>query len=266
MSIQVLCTIILYALWWSKPLDVNEPIKILLKKLSTDTSTDPIMPIPEPWELVPEEKKSDYALLEENVGEGNFFTISTPGCLTSVRAKAYFDLMEHVVHSRDERFDLQDLGGLPLFAEGMIIISIGVLHACAWRSYFPSDLERWLWRGSSIAMCVFPGALGLILSRTKYQHDLLVVLWKRQFAERGFWDWAVDAVHAIRGICVRHSRNHKSSLWFHLHYFLVSVCLFFILSYAFSVMFITVEAYISLRDLPKGSFLTPRWTDFWPHL
>lgn len=265
-SIQVLCTIIITALWWSKPLNVNEPIKIRLQKLTTDPSTDSITPAHDPWELVPEEKKTDFALLEEHVGEGNFFTISTPGSLTSVRAKAYHDMMEHVIHSRDEQFDLENMGGLPLFAEGMLILSIGALHAGAWRSHFPSDVERWLWQGSSIAMCVFPGALGIILSQTEYQHDLLVVLWKRQFSKSGFWDWAVDAIKAIRGICVRHSREHESTLWFYFHCLLILVCLLFILCYAFSVMFITVEAYISLRDLPKGSFLTPRWTDFWPHL
>lgn len=262
--IQVLCTIILYTLWWSKPLDVNDPIKISLEKAPADKSRD--TPNYGQWELVLEEEKDENYFSESELGKRNFFILSTPACLTAVVGKAYHDMMEYIVHSNYHESQSQESGWLPLFVEGMLITTIGVLHAAAWNVHFPSDVELWLWRGSSIAMCVFPFGPGIIVSKTNYQHDLVVLLWKMQFEKKGFVNWIMQTLRAVHGICVKHGEAGGSIRYVYLHYMLILVCLFFVSCYAFSVMFITVEAYISLRSPPDGSFLTPKWTDYWPHL
>ena len=48
---------------------------------------------------------------------------------------------------------LRDMSG---FVMGMIVwfvsMAYGGLHATAWNGYFPSQVEMWLWRGSSVCI------------------------------------------------------------------------------------------------------------------
>lgn len=256
-GIQVLCTIIVCALWWSKPLDVNEPIPIVLQKDSAGKCEKPSLDLSE---FDSEDTKTTELLLHGNAQEQSFITLQPLACLTAVRAKAYHDLVLSVVHPSTCGFVKSTWR--PLLAEGLLIFTTGALHALAWNLHFPSDLELWLWRWASIAMCVFPWALGIIIWWTQYHRDLMVVIWKMQFGVRGYWRCIADALHAIHDTCVRHGKDS----WFGVfrHYVLVLVCLILLFCYGFAVLFITAEAYISLRNPPDGAFLTPMWVDYWP--
>lgn len=241
-TIQVLCTILLYTLWWAKPLDVNEPIKITLSESTFPSSG-----------LIP-----GYNLFE-GTEEPEHFTMITPPCLAAVRSKVHVDMLLYIIPRAED-----ELQWLYLFMEGMLIFTIGALHAAAWNVHFPSNLELWLWRGCSIAMCVFPWAIGAILLPTEYVQELLGVLWKMQYMKIGFWDWSLRAFSSVHGICKRQAKKHGD--WIFLHHVRIWICVLFIICYAFSVLFITGEAYASLRSPPEGSFLTPVWSDYWPHL
>lgn len=259
-GIQVICTIIVCALWWSKPLDVNDPIPIVLQK---DFAGNWERPSLAPSDFDPEDLKTTESLLLGNVQTQSFITLQPPACLTAVRAKAYHDLVMPIVHPSACGF-VKKSAWRRLLAEGLLIFTTGALHALAWNLHFPSDPELWLWRGSSVVMCVFPWALGIILYWTQYHRDLMVVIWKMQFGVRGYWRCISDALHAIHDTCVR--RGKDSWLGVFRHYVLVLVCLILLSCYGFAVVFITVEAYISLRNPPDGAFSTPMWVDYWPRL
>lgn len=74
-GIQVLCTIIVCALWWSKPLDVNDPISIILQKESAGTWEKPSFA---QSDFEPEDMKTTEMLLGGNVQAQSFITLEPP--------------------------------------------------------------------------------------------------------------------------------------------------------------------------------------------
>lgn len=189
--IQVLCTILLYTLWWAKPLDVNEPIKIFVPRHAFPSSADPDLGEGLRCNL------SGYDLFE-SLGEQKHFTLPRSRQGKGPRRHVYL-------------YHPPSRGGsqwLYLFMEGMLIFTIGALHAAAWNVHFPSNFKLWLWRRCSIAMCAFPWAIGAVLSRAEYGSELLAVLWKMQSTKIGFWDWGWRAIGLVHGICKRQAKNH----------------------------------------------------------
>ena len=114
----------------------------------------------------------------------------------------------------------------------------GGLHATAWNEYFPSTIEQWLWRSSAIYIG-FCGGLWIVINYTAQKWAPL----------NRFWDGWVDGKKG----------------WLHnaLIGTLVATCgLAFILARAYIVL----EAFVSIRALPRAAYETPRWSQILPHL
>jgi len=104
-------------------------------------------------------------------------------------------------------------------------------HATAWSSHFPSNTERWIWRGS----CMWIAAGFPCASVSLHVFDLMInKLPELLLCIIGF------------GYCAL---------------YMLGIAL-----YGIARLFIVVEAFISIRSLPIGSFKTVNWLEYWPHV
>ena len=115
----------------------------------------------------------------------------------------------------------------------------GVLHALAWNSFFPSTYEQTLWRVSAafIASC-----------------SMFAAIW---FTVDNIIRWMSDGSLSLRKICYPFYLN-MPLLW-------ESLLVILPLTYLVARIYLLVESFISLRDLPSAAYQTPNWTQLIPH-
>jgi hypothetical protein len=120
----------------------------------------------------------------------------------------------------------------------------GGAHAAAWNTHFPSSTEQLLWRICSITVLTMVFFFLLLTSLIKLLGRLLAEV-KEQPSSM------LDAfLLFLKGI---------------IQIFSNLLLLGAILFYVFARAFLVVEAFLSVRSLPKGSFETVPWSDYWPH-
>ncbi|KAF2428641.1 hypothetical protein EJ08DRAFT_555758, partial [Tothia fuscella] len=117
-------------------------------------------------------------------------------------------------------------------------IAYGSIHTAAWNAHFPSTVEKWLWHSSSIFVA-FSGAVWV------------------------FINLVARVVPAIDALWLRFLRRQT---YFITDFVIISLCVICGISYIFSRAFLVVEAFNSLRELPKSAYDTPSWTQVLPHL
>ncbi|KAL8372196.1 hypothetical protein RB595_001813 [Gaeumannomyces hyphopodioides] len=111
------------------------------------------------------------------------------------------------------------------------------IHAATWNDYFPSEAEKWMWR-SSASYITFCGGLWVML-------NFLVARFRRL---NQFWEHWMDG---------------KKPLWQSL--LLGAVVFICGLGLVLARVFIVVEAFISVREMPESAYRTPEWSDMIPH-
>ncbi|KAI0443008.1 hypothetical protein F4803DRAFT_517116 [Xylaria telfairii] len=105
------------------------------------------------------------------------------------------------------------------------------IHLSAWRYHFPTETEMWLWRASSLTIAgVLPTTLFL----------LTIILWisRRDISDPPM----VLAVCSVSGLSL------------------------LVLVYVAARFFLFIEAFISVRQMPIGVFVTMQWSDYIPHI
>ena len=112
-----------------------------------------------------------------------------------------------------------------------VSILFGAMHCIAWYYEFPSSLERWWWRISSITVSVIPLFILLVFT----------VLWKMGVSSR------------------LSTRTHGSVIFHILH---VS----FVLPYIISRFVLLIFPLIALRALPSGAYAELNWATIIPHI
>lgn len=117
-------------------------------------------------------------------------------------------------------------------------IAFGAVHVAAWNEYFPSLIEKWLWRSSSLYLA-WAGSVWLTIC-------FLGTISKRFLA---IWDTCLTG-RAGTGVYVC----------------LVPVCTICGLAYAFARVFLVVESIVSLREMPPKMYWNPNWPQVIPHL
>jgi hypothetical protein len=134
---------------------------------------------------------------------------------------------------------LRGTGGLVM---GMVLwfasMAYGGVHIAAWNDYFPSTVEAWMWRSSSIYITA-SGFLWLMINLLAQLSKPLDAYWDRVLALQAHW-----TSYLILG----------------------SLCFVCGTAYAFARIFLVVEAFISIRQLPVAAYGTPDWTQIIPHL
>ena len=134
---------------------------------------------------------------------------------------------------------LRDMSG---FVMGMVVwfasMAYGGLHATAWNGHFPSSVEMWLWRASSI--CIAGSGLTWILINMLARISKgFKAYWREVESLRAHWISLVG-LGSLATLCG--------------------------LAYLLARIYLVVEAFISLRNLPVAAFDTLQWTQLVPHL
>ncbi|RPA71409.1 hypothetical protein BJ508DRAFT_382043 [Ascobolus immersus RN42] len=171
--------------------------------------------------------------------------------------------------------------------EVIFLLILSGAHIAAWNSYFPTQLEKYLWRASSIGLSACPLGLAFITAFTNFHRSLILALWnftesnnvvfgifdpKRVVMEAAnfvapdvspeehkFYDYTMIRCWPTKG------QRSKTVSCFGKQA-AIPICLLFIFGYAFCSGFILVECYYSLRTLPDDAFRTPEFADYWPHI
>ena len=117
-------------------------------------------------------------------------------------------------------------------------IAFGAIHIAAWNDFFPSELEAWLWRASSLDI-VGSGLVWMtinFLGKTSKRFD-------------HYWDEVLG--------------GQASRMSYVVLGILCSICG---LAYGLARIFLVVESIISLRQLPVQAYVVPNWSLLIPHL
>ena len=267
--IQVACTFFVFCLWWSKPLDVQEPLTIKSgpDRMGTDGGAPPI-----------QHTYRDEPPRSDTRRSNQFYITKRPSFGTVAEiCKAHYDVVVAVSpadlspNETGSRAFLQRVDVRRAIMEAFFVVSVGIAHAAAaWHTKFPTDIERTLWRVCSIGMCVLIPSAGCIGLIGGFHKDAVDACWCYHLKRTNFGDLIGEIPRVIAGIAEKHSPKSGRGLWCNWRYYVcyVSFCVFIshFFCYVTCVLFITVESYISLRAPPEGTFTTPRWNDYWPHL
>lgn len=113
----------------------------------------------------------------------------------------------------------------------------GGIHLAAWNDHFPTTVEKWMWRSSAIYIG-FCGGLWICLCTIVRKNNRLNDFWERWMdGEKGWFQ------NITLGT-------------------LVFVCG---ASLVVARLYIVVEAFISIRELPTAAYDTPEWSQIFPH-
>jgi hypothetical protein len=134
---------------------------------------------------------------------------------------------------------------LPPLAIAISTALYGGLHAAAWHSFFPTEVEKWFWRVSSIVIA----ASGLIFAYGMVSFRLWRIL---KF--HGSLEW-VAGLLSIGDLDLE-----PWTLFGWIVYLFLGACC------VISRLYLVVETFISLRKVPVEVYQTPDWTQWMPHL
>ncbi|KAK0616740.1 hypothetical protein B0T14DRAFT_568320 [Immersiella caudata] len=142
-----------------------------------------------------------------------------------------------------------DRAGTAFFA--LCVLLYGGVHAVAWNDYFPSETERHLWRLST----VYVASSGLLWLALKVVQ--VALLWIR----------GPDSKNQNRGNglqhCLRYFVAPLSAIIVMIPIYLMAMasCI-----YVAARVYLVLEAFVSLRDVPQAVYLTPQWTQYLIHV
>ncbi|EMD31007.1 hypothetical protein CERSUDRAFT_100803 [Gelatoporia subvermispora B] len=125
----------------------------------------------------------------------------------------------------------KDIGKLASTVYVVVCASFGAWHCIAWNSYFPSGIERLLWRITSL-LSALPGII-------------LWVVWKINTHSFLSKKWTTKRVGEGASMMLM----------------LIWMCL-----YLCARGFLILEMFLSLRRMPDGVFETINWTNLIPHI
>jgi hypothetical protein len=185
-------------------------------------------------------------LLEMNEAMRNI--ISNPHDLTTFDPPNYSvqgSVYSVGIQTADWIGDLMDSPSL-LFMTQLLNISYASPHASAYILTFPSYIERWAWL--SACVCI---ALGV-------PFVCAVCLPLRALKNKAF---------LLQHPMAAGTKKSIIQFLYKLIQLLFWVCLgLAAILYTLARLFIPVEAFISMRSVPVGSFDTVPWMEYWPHV
>lgn len=112
---------------------------------------------------------------------------------------------------------------------GAVVIT-SAAHASAWNYAFPTHAEQVMWRVSSISLA--GPSFAVVIGGWQ---------WLGRPLNKTLYTIIDDYIHLIFGFI-------------------------FLPLYLLGIIFIIVEAFISLRKVPLGTYDSVQWMDFWPHV
>ncbi|KAJ0413035.1 hypothetical protein BJY00DRAFT_320201 [Aspergillus carlsbadensis] len=233
--IQIIVAIIGHVFWWRKPLDVAQPIRLPLGEAWLDaehrlSGSDTGDACRDPW-VIMESKRGGMLR--------TFFRAAYDG--TAIRTNWLRALM--------------------------IIIAIGNggLHALAWNSHFPTHTERLLWRISCVLVGSIPSIELFAIWSLSIELSLVRAILKMAIHDGD--DTGKVFSHELRKLAMEaegsFSWPRHVPRWVRL--LIGWAIIFLILVYCLCILYLSVESFLSVRSLRKGSYATVEWADFIPH-
>ena len=169
---------------------------------------------------------------------------------------------------RDSFLEIEEESKTHPWAFTVIILSLstglyGGLHAAAWKSFFPSKSEKWLWRISALIIAIsgIVAAIGLLFWNARVSVDAQTMRISMDRSERTSL-WHIVFLSPLDW------RKHPILFTLRRIFALIiyCCCVIFFLIYVFARLFLIIEAFISLRKLPIEAYQTPEWTQWIPHI
>ncbi|PLN80806.1 hypothetical protein BDW42DRAFT_201052 [Aspergillus taichungensis] len=242
---QIFFSTISYLCWWNKPLDVGEPIALPLDRARLSAAG-----------IVAPKGFSPYPLLK---------TESTrQGTLTRMLYRMGDDFVgSFLVINKDDNFEIS--------ATILGMISGGI-HAAAWNTHFPTGIEQLLWRVAFIGIGSMPLLLCFLVYGLGGEVYVQWIFYELQFIDKPIHHVVAailhNAVERRKPDGVPDEKNlgfsERIPLW--ARYLHLGVIWLIAFGYLFSVLYLTVESFVSVRSLPEGAYATLEWSDFFPHL
>ncbi|KAL8662253.1 MAG: hypothetical protein Q9202_004858 [Teloschistes flavicans] len=234
----VLCTLVMFAQWANKPLDVQSPTILISRKTTAEILLEAGSAASEPYKQTPLD----------------FIDNQSPSWLTEVQPHLQFRTgprMRPLPRLTNDRFPVIGAGpdAVALFLFTMAYCG---LHFVAWDFSFPTSLERYLWRAASIAIggCAF-----IFWVCETYQDGHRLGRWERWYAK-----WRGDGRDGRINTMEKRRRNRRFvPVWE------IIIMTPVTLVYTVARTYIVVEVFLSQRSLAAGCFDTVQWSEFIPH-
>ncbi|KAI0062783.1 hypothetical protein BV25DRAFT_1991323 [Artomyces pyxidatus] len=201
-------TVAMYVVWWYKPKNVGSATRVAVKTLPT-----------------PKSAKASGAEKDYWFWHAVVLVSGMQDPFVDLRTKSRIPTFYSGGTGKDS--DLY----ADIFALAAAMV-FGAIHCAAWSYTFPSDVERLIWRVSSVAIIAIPG---LLLSFV--QAWVILPLEKRE-------GW-------------KHSK-----IWVRIH---VSIVVISVSVYIAARMLLIALAFTTLRSLPYGAYESIQWNLLIPH-
>ena len=144
---------------------------------------------------------------------------------------------------------------LPRLAIAISTALYGGLHAAAWHSFFPTQVEKWFWRVSSIVIA----APGLIFAYGMVSDRLYLKIIPQNYQPSV--KRVARALEWVMGLLSLDGSDFEpETLFGGIVYISLGACC------VISRLYLVVESFISLRKVPVEVYQTPDWTQWIPHL
>ncbi|KAF3310279.1 hypothetical protein TWF173_009868 [Orbilia oligospora] len=132
----------------------------------------------------------------------------------------------------------------------------GGLHVAAWKEHFPTELERILWLISAVFISC-SGVLSFLVFLAK-QKSKAFDRWIGGFTVQGSWMFWKRKEDVMKG--------EKQSVGKWLAQIILGALVgVVVMAFGCARVYLVIEAFVSLRDVPKEVYDTPNWTNFFPH-
>lgn len=278
-AIQIVYSAFIYGFWWYKPLDVLVPIEICVSDdiwnlLENADQTD---------SMKEDEDFSDAVTLTEELIETESDQMASKP-LTPAYQQEHPLIIENsqsnqrnmfyrVLHVVFENF-VYNRKHTSEFAGMALSIINGALHATAWHSHFPTDIESLLWKISCLGMVVFPTVTYLATLSGDPVEAAIHAVWTLRFDDsrvdaptyKNFRFARYTAARYIKAKYVGQQALAETEAPEWIWLFRVDVIFWMFYLYTVCILYFTVEAFVSIRSLPKGSYMLPQWSQLMPHI
>ena len=244
---HVMCTLLIYGMWFKKPQDVGFPKTITPADATKDLT-----------------------------------------CHQIGKLKQHLEPLEQSGSMQLNSSTKTDIAEVSIFIGailGLIMSGIyGGVHLTVWYGHFPSRLERALWRISGCIIVGMPVFLVVFVLMLKLVRDAA-----NQIHSKGFGRWEVTTAHgwtyrssaelAETGVHPKTSWNlykqhsgfikdlidQKKRIMLAVYIVLVAFQTIATAIYLSARAYVVVEAFLSLRNLPKGVYTKVPWVELVPH-